>query len=194
MFWAFLLSGAVQNVIRLNAPAFLVSFKLEHLMVILTGGGPWVAAFSKISVGAISDCFIKTVPRTFYLAVVTWCEAILVIVAIVYSGNTAVITYVIISAYAVGALYMWSSFAVVTEMFGPKYLSVNAGILYLAYGLASVCLLALFGSMYDSLTNDVPSGVCYGSGCYRNVFIFCGAALTISAISISSLAVRQILK
>ena len=186
--WAFLITGAVHNLIRTNAVLILTSFRHDDLITPLLSAAPVVAAFLKIFLGVLSDKLIHLLPRSSYISVLIWYEVVIVYISCGYGDDTFLTINLIMLCYGVDSVSISTTVAVASELFGRKNISVNVGLLFFGYGIVCIPVLLAFGLVSDGQTNN---SFCFGVRCFSEIFLVSGAGLTLTGALFSVLSYRE---
>ena len=189
LFFALLVNNGFQNLIKMNTVIILKTYDIEKFSVFLFGIVPLVGGFFRFGFGALSDMTLKYLPRTFYLAFLTWVNTLLLSLTTILEHNKVLIISSIASACMTDIIYTTLISAVVSEMFGEKYFSINMGIILLGYGIVCVPILLTFGIMYDK--KEMSSSGLSPGGSLTDIFMICGVGFSIAALISTYLAVRE---
>ena len=106
------------------------------------------------------------------------------------ASNAFVMVNLIFLCYCTDSVYISIYFAIVSELFGKKTVSLNMGLLLLGYGMVGIPVFVGFGVLYDNMTKS-GNGLCYGIDCFSSMFLACGVALTFTAVMISWFSLRE---
>ena len=182
--WAHILTVTFHHTIMLNLMVMLSSYDMVNLSLTVMTVLPLFGAIMRFVLGGISDYFIDTIPRTMFICLATWAQAVTIFPLLVYGGSFSIIISCFSALYVCNALYFSLFPTVLSEMYGKKSFSINWGIVLVGNALINLPVLYIFGFFYDKSTMADESS-CMGSGCFTVILMFGGVVSSVAAIFIS---------
>ena len=169
MLWPFVLCTSLQLMFLNNIPAYLKSFNHESYNTLLTVLAPVVTVLSKLLLGLVSDLTLERMPRVSYQLICNVLQTVFLLLCIFFVDNMLFFLFATIAVSIANGAAWCITPAMVTDMFGTRYLGRNWGWLLIGVAIGGLALQTAFGFLYDRYLDEERN--CYGTHCFMWSFV-----------------------
>ena len=191
LFWSHIISAAVGHIFIFNMIVIIESYRLDSFELPFLISMPLIIAVTKLCLGTISDSFINTIPRTLYVSIGMWLQAITILLLVIFGENKALFVLCFIFAHVSNGLIYSVHSAYVSDFFGKENFGINWGGILVGDSLSDIPFMYLFGYFYDK-NIEFGHSDCIGALCFQVTFLVSGLSTIFAAILISIVVYREI--
>ena len=188
--WSCVMSQGAAFTYSYNIPVYLKSFELLSLQTPLLMAGPIMGAFSKMTVGLLSDLTLTRCSRVIYLIALLSSQTLGMLLNNFVGDQAAIVTLNTVVQFVTLAGVMAMAPIILSDFYGTTYFPSIWGTFNLFAGLANFVLSFSMGAFYDLETRN-DDDTCYGRKCFRVIFIISSLLCVISLTMLLVLFKRQ---
>jgi len=170
--WPCILLIAVAAMNGNNINTYLVSMNLKSYEESIPFIVQWFGIPGKLAIGWLSDSVIKKCPRSTFVILGCFMNAVAFIISIFLADELAVI---VTSQFCTnfGSVVVWCLCpCIILEEFGERSFTVLWGFITFNYGLITFAVNYLFGTLYDEML-VIGEEICYGKQCFFGINVIC---------------------
>ena len=147
-----------------NLTAMMKSFGLEEHSTVLLTINFLSCALTRIPLFVFID---KVANKSLFLLTAAVSMSFAILLCVSFGHNVVLFTLGIVLSAFTNCCVWTTTPALLSELFGPRYLGYNYGWMMCGYGLFALALQTLTGYLYDLNIDTAVTHTCYGRQCFQ---------------------------